>query len=55
MRRIQAKYEEMPDLCLTAENLSRLFALELRDCTLMLGALVVNGFLRLTAAGFVRA
>ena len=55
MRRIQAEYAEMPGLCLTPEQAARLLGLDHRDCSFLLGGLVVSGFLRLTPVGYVRA
>lgn len=55
LRRIRAEYEEMPGLCLTSKQAARLLGLEHRDCAFLLQGLVLHGFLRVTAAGHVRA
>ena len=55
MRRIRAEFDEMPGLCLTSEQASRLFAIAQPDCEVLLNGLVVNGVLRRTNLGYVRA
>ena len=52
---IRAEYEEMPCLCLTRDQVRRLWALEPRACDHMLRALVDAGYLKVTPNGYVRA
>jgi hypothetical protein len=52
---IRAEYEEMPCLCLTREQVQRLWGLEPSACDHTLRALVDAGYLRLTTNGYVRA
>jgi hypothetical protein len=52
---IRAEYEEMPCLCLTRQQVQRLWGLEPTACDYMLRALVDAGYLRLTTNGYVRA
>lgn len=51
---IRAEYDEMPGLCLTGAQVRRLWLLEPSACDNVLCALVDAGYLRLTAAGYVR-
>jgi hypothetical protein len=52
---IRAEYREMPGLCLTYEQVQRLWSLDPKACDQVLCALVDAGFLRLTRIGYVRA
>lgn len=49
--RIKAEYREMPGMCLTAEQGSRLWGLGQAHCHVLLEALVGSGYLRRTAQG----
>jgi len=49
--RIKAEYREMPGMCLTASQASRLWGLEPSHCNLLLDALVVSGYLRRNVQG----
>ncbi len=54
--RIQAEYDEMPGLCLTARQARRLWGIDRELCALGLNALLEQGFLRRTHDGlYVRA
>jgi hypothetical protein len=44
----------MPGLCLTRAQVQRLWLLEPEVCDHVLSAMVDAGFLRLTAAGYIR-
>ncbi len=54
VRVIQSAYEEMPDLCLTRNQIRRLWLLDPTACDNVLRAMVDAGFLRITAGGYVR-
>lgn len=43
--RVRSKFEEMPGMCLTLEQASRLLALDGTTCEQLLGTLVADGFL----------
>ena len=49
--RIRAEYREMPGMCLTASQASRLWGLDPSSCNLLLDALAVSGYLRRTGRG----
>ena len=51
---IRSEYDEMRGLCLTRAQAQRLWLLEPTACDTVLRALVDAGYLRLTAAGYVR-
>ena len=53
--RIRSEYREMPGLCLTLVQARRLWALDETTCSRLLGNLVSEGYLRESAAGFVKA
>ncbi len=48
---IRAEYREMPGMCLTAAQASRLWGLDQSRCHTLLDALVVGGYLRRTGQG----
>lgn len=43
--RVRSEFEEMPGLCLTLHQASRLLALDRTTCEQLLGTLVADGFL----------
>jgi hypothetical protein len=49
--RVRAEYREMPGLCLTAAQASRLWQLDQATCTRILDVLIAERFLRRTAKG----
>lgn len=51
---IRSEYDEMPGLCLTRQQVQRLWLLEPDACDHVLRALVDAGFLRLTNIGYMR-
>jgi hypothetical protein len=53
--RIRSEYREMPGLCLTLLQARRLWALDEGTCSRVLSNLVSEGYLRQSAAGYVRA
>lgn len=53
--RIRSEYREMPGLCLTLLQARRLWALDESTCSDLLSDLVSEGYLRKSAAGYVRA
>ena len=54
--RIKSEYDEMPGLCLTSRQARRLWGTDRDLCTLVLNALLEQGFLRRTLDGrYVRA
>jgi hypothetical protein len=56
LKRIRSEYLEMPGLCLTDAQASRLWGLDGPTCQRVLCALLEGGFLRRTADGrFARA
>lgn len=50
-RRISAEFLEMPGLCLTLTQASRLFGLEQTECSVVLKSLIEEGFLTRTRDG----
>jgi hypothetical protein len=55
LMRIRSEYREMPGLCLTLLQARRLWALDESTCSRLLSNLVSEGYLRQSAAGYVRA
>ena len=56
LHRIRSEYFEMPDLSLTLSQAKRLWGLSAQECEIVLGQLVLRGFLRQTDGGaFIRA
>jgi hypothetical protein len=55
MERVRGEFNEMPGLRLTPEQAARLWNLDLRACTEVLGRLVATSFLRWSAGSVVRA
>jgi hypothetical protein len=56
LHRIRAEFLEMPGLCLTSRQASRLWHLDEATCAVVLQALVLERFLQCTATGaYVRA
>lgn len=55
LTRIRSEYREMPGLCLTLLQARRLWALDESTCSRLLSNLVSEGYLRQSAAGYVRA
>jgi hypothetical protein len=53
--RIRSEYREMPGLCLTLLQARRLWALDESTCSTLLSNLVSEGYLRKSAAGYVKA
>jgi len=53
--RIKSEYREMPGLCLTMLQARRLWALDEGTCTRLLTDLVSEGYLRKSAAGYIKA
>ena len=53
--RIKSEYREMPGLCLTMIQARRLWALDESTCTRLLSDLVSEGYLRKSAAGYIKA
>jgi hypothetical protein len=53
--RIRSEYREMPGLCLTLLQARRLWALDESTCSRLLSNLVSEGYLRKSAAGYVKA
>jgi hypothetical protein len=53
-QRVQAEYVEMPGLCLTLAQASRLLGVERQTCHAILRSFVETGFLRESAGRFVR-
>jgi len=53
--RIKSEYREMPGLCLTMIQARRLWALDESTCTRLLADLVTEGYLRKSAAGYIKA
>ena len=53
--RIRSEYREMPGLCLTLIQARRLWALDESTCSRLLSNLVSEGYLRESAAGYVKA
>lgn len=51
---IRSEYAEMPGLCLTRQQVQRLWLLEPEACDHVLRALVDAGYLRLTSVGYIR-
>lgn len=54
LARARGEYMEMPGLCLTVSQASRLWGLDLVVCDALLTSLAAGGFLRQTAAGAFR-
>ena len=56
VERIRAEYREMPGLCLTKQQMRRLWALDTGICDATVDELVASGFLRCRSdSSFVRA
>jgi hypothetical protein len=56
VERIRAEYREMPGLCLTKQQMRRLWALDTVLCDATVDELVTSGFLRCRSdSSFVRA
>jgi hypothetical protein len=53
-QRVEAEYVEMPGLCLTLAQASRLFGLDKQTCQTILKSFVQTGFLRESAGRFLR-
>ena len=51
MKRVRAEYREMPGLCLTVQQASRLWQIDATTCARMLDVLVAERFLKRTPAG----
>ena len=49
--RVRAEYQEMPGMCLTPPQASRLWQIDLKVSTRILESLVAEGFLRRTSKG----
>ena len=56
VERIRAEYRDMPGLCLTKQQMRRLWALDTSVCDATVDELVASGFLRCRSdSSFVRA
>jgi hypothetical protein len=55
LERVRGEFNEMPGLRLTPEQAARLWNLDRRACTEVLGRLVAASFLRWSAGSVVRA
>jgi hypothetical protein len=53
--RVKSEYREMPGLCLTLPQAQRLWSLDKGTCTFVLTSLVAEGYLKASAAGYLRA
>jgi hypothetical protein len=51
VRTVRREFDEMPGLALTADQARRLWSLEQRTCTVVLGRLVASGYLCVTGSG----
>ena len=51
LRRIRSEFLEMPGLCLTCAQAQRLWELDARTCSCLLGSLAEDGFLSLRTNG----